>query len=110
MLYYLPLYYEAVKEMSPIMAGVAVFPQTFTVAPASVAVGIIGTVTGRFRWAVWSGWVLMTLGMGLMYLLDVHTSTVKWVFINLVAGLGAGMLFPSMSYGVQVCAPALAPR
>lgn len=34
-LYYLPLYYEAVKGMSPIMAGVALFPQTFTVAPAA---------------------------------------------------------------------------
>jgi hypothetical protein len=27
-LYYLPLYYEAVKEMSPILAGVALFPQS----------------------------------------------------------------------------------
>jgi hypothetical protein len=34
-LYYLPLYYEAVKGLSPIMAGVALFPQTFTVAPAA---------------------------------------------------------------------------
>jgi hypothetical protein len=35
-LYYLPLYYEAVKGFSPILAGVALFPQTFTVAPASI--------------------------------------------------------------------------
>ena len=34
-LYYLPLYYEAVKGMTPIMAGVALFPNTFTVAPAA---------------------------------------------------------------------------
>ncbi|KAI5848328.1 major facilitator superfamily domain-containing protein [Tricharina praecox] len=104
MLYYLPLYFEAVKEMGPIMAGVAIFPQTFTVAPASIVVGILTTVTGRFRWAVWTGWVLMTTGMGLMYLLDVDTSTVKWVFLNLVAGLGAGMLFPSMASAVQASA------
>lgn len=35
-LYYLPLYYEAVKGLSPIMSGVALFPQTFTVAPAAM--------------------------------------------------------------------------
>lgn len=35
-LYYLPLYYQAVKGMTPIMAGVALFPQTFTVAPAAM--------------------------------------------------------------------------
>ena len=34
-LYYLPLYYEAVKGMTPIVAGIALFPQTFTVAPAA---------------------------------------------------------------------------
>ena len=40
LLYYLPLYYEAVKNYSPILAGVAIFPKTFTVSPASVVVGI----------------------------------------------------------------------
>lgn len=35
LLYYLPLYYQAVKGMTPIMSGVAIFPQTFTVAPAA---------------------------------------------------------------------------
>jgi hypothetical protein len=34
-LYYLPLYYEAVKGFTPIVAGIALFPQTFTVAPAA---------------------------------------------------------------------------
>jgi hypothetical protein len=34
-LYYLPFYYEAVKGFSPIMAGLGLFPQTFTVGPAS---------------------------------------------------------------------------
>lgn len=85
------------------MAGVAMFPQTFTVAPASVVVGIIVSITGRFRWAIWTGWVLTTTGMGLMYLLDVNTPTVEWVFLNLVAGLGTGMLFPSMAFAIQVC-------
>lgn len=34
--FYLPLYFEAVKGMSPVMAGVAVFPWTLTVAPCAV--------------------------------------------------------------------------
>ncbi|KAI4246912.1 MAG: hypothetical protein L6R42_009760, partial [Xanthoria sp. 1 TBL-2021] len=82
-LYYLPLYYEAVKGFSPIISGVALFPETFTVAPASVVVGILITVTGRYRWAIWAGWVLTVLGTGLLCLLDVDTSTVAWIFINL---------------------------
>jgi len=101
MLYYLPLYYEGVKDLSPIMAGVAVFPQTFTVTPASITVGILVTLTGRFRWSLWAGWVFTTAGTGIMYLLDVHTSTVKWIFLNLLGGLGTGMLFPSMGFAIQ---------
>ncbi|CAO1598150.1 hypothetical protein XANCAGTX0491_001922 [Xanthoria calcicola] len=101
LLYYLPLYYEAVKGFSPIVSGVALFPETFTVAPASVAVGILITVTGRYRWAIWGGWVLTVLGTGLLYLLDVDTSTAAWIFINLVGGLGMGMLFPSMAFAIQ---------
>ncbi|KAF2146650.1 uncharacterized protein K452DRAFT_348378 [Aplosporella prunicola CBS 121167] len=102
-LYYLPLYYEAVKGYSPILAGVALFPQTFTVAPAAMIVGFVIAKTGRYRWALWSGWFLMTFGMGLLIYLDVDTKVPSWVFLNLVPGLGAGILFPSMAITVQAC-------
>ena len=101
LLYYEPLYYEAVKDMSPILTGVSLFPETFTVAPAAMVTGIIITKTGRYRWAIWSGWVLTTLGSGILYLMDVDTTTVQWVFLNLVPGLGMGILFPSMTFAVQ---------
>lgn len=101
LLYYLPLYYEAVKGQTPIIAGISIFPETFTVAPAAVVVGILITKTGRYRWAIWGGWVFTILGTGLLYLLDVRTSTVRWIFINLAGGLGLGMLFPSMAFAIQ---------
>lgn len=100
-LYYIPLYYEAVKGSTPIMAGVSMMPETFTVAPASVFCGVVVTMTGRYRWAVWSGWVFTVVGMGLLTLLDVETSTVQWIFLNLVAGIGTGLLFPAMAFAIQ---------
>lgn len=103
-LYYMPLYFEAVKGMGPILAGVSMFPWTFTVAPGSIATGIAIAVTGRYRWANWIGWFLSTLGMGLLILLKPDTSTVAWVFLNLVGGLGTGMLFPAMALAVQASA------
>jgi hypothetical protein len=39
--------------------------------------------------------------MGLLILLDVDTSTPKWIFVNLVGGLGAGILFPAMAIATQ---------
>lgn len=100
LLYYGPIYFEGVKGFSPILTGVSLFPETFTVAPASIVVGILTSVTGKYRWALWSGWFLTVLGMGLMYLQDVHTSTVAWIFLNLTPGLGTGILFAGMGIAI----------
>ncbi|KIW07815.1 uncharacterized protein PV09_01735 [Verruconis gallopava] len=99
--YYLPLYYEAVKEYSPILSGVALFPQSFTVAPASMAVGIAIAITGKYTIFTWTGWAITVLGMGLLTLLDIGTSVPAWIFLNLVSGLGTGVLFSAMALAVQ---------
>ncbi|TVY82438.1 Efflux pump FUS6 [Lachnellula suecica] len=104
LLYYLPLYYECVLGYSPIVSGVAAFPETFTVAPASIIVGILVSKWGRFRWAIWAGWFFSCLGMGLLYLLGPHTTIPQWLFLNLVPGLGLGMLYSSLAYGTQAAA------
>jgi hypothetical protein len=102
----MPLYFEAVKGFGPILAGVAMFPWTFTVAPASVATGITIAVTCQYRWANRAGWFLATLGMGLLIILKPNTPTVSWIFLNLVGGPGTGMLFPAMALAVQASATA----
>ncbi|KAF2750867.1 MFS general substrate transporter [Sporormia fimetaria CBS 119925] len=103
-LYYLPLYYQCVKDLSPIMSAVALFPMTFTVAPAATVTGILIAVTGKYRWAIWSGWFLTVFGSGLMILLAVDTTTVEWIFLTLIAGIGTGILFPAMTIATQAAA------
>jgi MFS family permease len=97
----MPLYYEAVQGYSPIIAGVALFPDTFTVAPLAVVTGISITMTGHYRWAVWSGWAITVLGVGLSTLLKVDTSIPAWIFLTMVSGIGLGILFPSMQFSLQ---------
>lgn len=100
-LYYLPLYFEAVKGYSAVISGVALFPETMTVAPMALIAGILISNTGKYRWLVWIGWAFTTLGMGLMYLLDIRTSTPAWIFINLTSGPGVGILYSAMAFAVQ---------
>lgn len=103
-LYYLPLYYEAVKAYNLIIVGLAFFPETFTIAPIAILVGIAVSITGRFRWAIWSGWSVTVLGLGLLYLLGPDTSVPAFVFLNLVPGSGMGLLFACMNLATQAAA------
>ncbi|OQE19299.1 hypothetical protein PENFLA_c019G02443 [Penicillium flavigenum] len=105
-LYFLPLYYQAVKGFKPIMSGIALFPETFTVAPSGVVVGLLINRTGQYYWAICIGWCLSTIGMGLLCLLGATTGTITWIFLNLVPGLGIGMVLPSVAIAVQASATA----
>ena len=100
-LYYMPLYFEAVKGYRPVIAGLALFPQTFTVAPAGALAGALITKTGRYRWSIWFGWTLGTVGLGLFCVLQVGTSIPGWIFLNIVSGLGLGFLFPAIATAIQ---------
>lgn len=100
-LYYMPLYFEVAKGYSPVQSGIAIFPFTFTTAPAAVVTGLIITKTGRYRPVLWVGWFLSTLGMGLLIFLKVDTNTPSWIFLSLVAGTGLGILFSAMGFTAQ---------
>jgi len=48
MVYYLPIYFLSVFWYTPIIAGVAGLPQTLTVVPSAMVVGLVATKTGRY--------------------------------------------------------------
>ncbi|OCT54753.1 efflux pump antibiotic resistance protein [Cladophialophora carrionii] len=77
------------------------FRKLFTVAPAAVVTGLYISSTGQYRWAVWAGWFLTTLGYALLCLLKPGTTVPSWIVLDLVAGLGVGMLVPAVSITVQ---------
>ncbi|KAE8388989.1 major facilitator superfamily domain-containing protein [Aspergillus alliaceus] len=105
LLYYLPLYYEAVKGYSTTVAGLAIFPQTLTIGPVGIGVSIAIAKLGRYRWALWTGWVVCTIGLGLLYPLGVETRIAQWIFLNVPVGLGIAFLLPSIMLGMQASAP-----
>ena len=98
LIYFLPLYFEATKGYNPIITGVALFPATLTVAPASIIAGAIITKTGDFKIITCVAWIIATLGLGVMILLDVDTTIPQWIFLTLCAGIGLGMLYTSLAF------------
>lgn len=100
-LYYLSFYFSAAHLFSPIRAGLSIFPATTLMLPGSVIVSSLITRYGRYRWAIWVGFLLSTLGTGLMVLMTDKTKTVVWAVFLCFFGLGMGMILSSVNFSIQ---------
>ena len=103
-LYYIPFYFETVKDYSPTITGVALMPLTCTVLPTCVLVGRLMTRSGRYRWAVWLGWAVTIAGSGLLILLDVDVRVYVWVLVFIVVGVGHGLILIALNFSAQALA------
>lgn len=93
-LYYLPIYFQSIKGASPIKSGVDNLPLVLAAAIFALAGGAVVTKTGRAQQVMFVGSMLATVALGLIYTLDIGTSTAKWVGYQFF--LGAGMAFAIM--------------
>lgn len=70
--------------------------------------GIIAGITGHYLASVWIGFIMTTLGSGLLLLLKPETGVAAWIWLNVPVGIGTGMLFPAMALSIQAaCDPIL---
>lgn len=100
-LYYIPFYFTAIRFEPPTQSGLDIFPVTCFLLPGSIVISLVTTRIGRYRWAIWSGWVVTAFGCGLLVLLDVDTKTPVWAVILAIFGIGHGMLLTSVNIGIQ---------
>jgi MFS family permease len=99
--YYLPLWFQSVKQTSPLRSGLLILPLMVSEACVDVLVGLLIHRTGRYREITWVGVIFMTLGMGLYILLDAHTSIVKVIGIEIIGGVGVACLFQTPMLAIQ---------
>jgi MFS family permease len=99
--YYMPLFFQAVLEASPLRSGLLLLPFIVTGAIAGVLCGLIMHRTGHFREIIWVGTLLLTIGFGLFISFDAYTSTGKAVGFVIVGGLGSGILFEAPMIAIQ---------
>ncbi|KAK2670936.1 Major facilitator superfamily [Fusarium oxysporum f. sp. vasinfectum] len=73
----------------------------FTTLLLRAVVGGLVTATGFYQPLLIGGAALATVGAGLLYLLDVDTSTGKWIGYQIIAGVGWGVAFQIPMIAVQ---------
>jgi fucose permease len=64
-------------------------------------VSIMTSRLGRFRWAIWVGWLVTTVACGLQLLFGVSTSSGVLYVVLAVLGVGTGMVLTSVNVGIQ---------
>ncbi|KAJ5383239.1 hypothetical protein N7517_001150 [Penicillium concentricum] len=91
--YYLPYYFQSVQNVSPTMSGVRNLPLIVSMSVAIIVSGGSITKTGHTAPLMIVGGVLATIGSGLLYSLDIGTSTGKWIGYQIVGGFGWGLAY-----------------
>lgn len=100
-IYYIPVYFQSVHGTSPTLSGVRNLPFIIAVTISTISSGAFVSVTGYYQPMLIGGGALATIGAGLLYLLDVDTSTGAWIGYQIVAGAGWGAAFQIPMIAVQ---------
>ncbi|VUC21371.1 unnamed protein product [Clonostachys rosea] len=100
-IYYIPIYFQSVHGTSPTMSGVRNLPMIIAVTISTIASGALVSATGYYQPLLIVGGVMATVGSGLLYLLDINSSTGQWIGYQILAGAGWGLAFQIPMIAVQ---------
>jgi EmrB/QacA subfamily drug resistance transporter len=98
---YLPAFFQVVRGISPTISGVYLLPLMAGLLLMSIGSGQIISRTGKYRFFPILGTGLTTIGLFLLHLMGVHTSTFLDAVYMLVLGLGIGSVMQVLVIIVQ---------
>ena len=102
---YLPAFFQVVRGISPTISGVYLLPLMAGLLVVSIASGRIISKTGKYRLFPIAGTALITLGMYLLSLMGVASSTLQDAVYMLVLGMGIGGVMQVLVIIVQNSVP-----
>jgi MFS family permease len=92
-IYYLPIYFQSIDNSSPTESGVRNLPLILAVTVATVVAGGGISATGIAAPVAVGGAAIATIAAGLLYTLDIGTSTGKWIGYQILGGFAWGAAF-----------------
>ncbi|RHZ58263.1 hypothetical protein CDV55_103096 [Aspergillus turcosus] len=89
--YYLPIWFQAIKGASPVQSGIMCLPLMLSMVLFSFVTGGGVTALGKFLPFFYAATVLSTIAAGLMTTFTVTTGHSKWIGYQVLLGSGVGM-------------------
>lgn len=103
--YYLPYYFQAIKGASALRSGIDVLPLILMQVLGTIIAGALTQKLGYYMPFVLLSVVFMSVGAGLLTLLETDSPTGVCVGYQLVFGFGAGLGFQQVSLAAQAVLP-----
>ncbi|XPS68737.1 hypothetical protein M3J09_001023 [Ascochyta lentis] len=107
LLYYLPVYFQSIKGTSPIQSGINNLPLVLAASVFTLVGGVVVMQTGYAMPVMVSGSIVTTVALGLIYSMDVGTSSAKWIGYQCFVGIF--MAF-SILHGLTVAQAGVGPE
>ncbi|KAF8544715.1 major facilitator superfamily domain-containing protein [Trichophaea hybrida] len=91
LVYFLPLWFQAIQDVSATQSGIRNLPLILAVTIFSIVAGGFTTWLGYYTPFVNLGTLLFVIGSALLTTLEVHSGPAKWIGYQILAGAGSGM-------------------
>ncbi|KIX09628.1 uncharacterized protein Z518_00709 [Rhinocladiella mackenziei CBS 650.93] len=93
LLYYLPIYFQATRNVSAAKSGINNLPLVLGASLFTIVAGGLLTVWGEYVPIMAVGSILASVGAGLIYTLEIHSGSDKWIGYQALVGIGLGLIF-----------------
>lgn len=95
-MFFLPVYFQAVLLSSPARSGVQLLPIIVVAVPAAIVAVLLLAKFGKYKPLHLFGFGVCTIGLGLFTLFDRHTSMAEWVIFQMITGGGSGFVLNTL--------------
>ncbi|EMD91142.1 hypothetical protein COCHEDRAFT_1156477 [Bipolaris maydis C5] len=106
MVYYLPIWFQAIKGASATKSGIMNLPAILGLVVISMLAGGAVTAIGYYTPFMLLSSVLMSIGAGLLSTMEVDSGSPEWIGYQFIFGAGVGFGMQQILVAVQTALPA----
>lgn len=105
LVYYLPIWFQAIKGVSAVKSGIMNIPVVLSLVVASIIAGVCVSRIGYYVPFMYASTAIMSIGAGLLTTFTTTTDHEKWIGYQVVYGLGLGLGMQQASVAAQTVLP-----
>ncbi|KAK7419760.1 hypothetical protein QQX98_003132 [Neonectria punicea] len=105
LIYFLPIWFQAVKGDSAVNSGIHLLPMVLSLVVASILTGVLTTRIGYYTPFLILGICIASVGAGMMTTFHVNTSVGEWIGYQIMYGFGLGACFQAPNMAAQTVLP-----